>query len=122
MLRAALIGMALSAVAASQARAADALSAFDEYTLRSFAIVQCHAAQSAADRAFLSKADVFRKAAVEQVWARFDAINPQRHNDNGKLTDDTLKRRTAAHERFIQSQVVEYGCDWLDSTMALSPR
>lgn len=122
MVRSTLIGMALTLVLYQPAKAADAMAEFDEYNLRSFAILQCHASQSAAEQVFMAKAESVHKAAHEQLWARLDAINPARHDENGRRAEQTLKLRREAHDRFIQSQVIEYGCDWLDSSMSLSPR
>ena len=62
----------------------------------------------------LAREDAVRRSALQKFWAQLDAINPARHTENGKLAEETLARRTAAHDRFIQSQVIEYGCDWLD--------
>src|SRR5262245_47555834 len=122
MQRATLIGIALCVAAQAPARAADALLAWDEFTLRSFAILQCHQSQSADDKAFLAKADAIREAAAAALQARLDTLAPARRNENGKRAADTLQRRTSAHDRFIQSQVVEYGCDWLDGAYALSTK
>ena len=94
--------------------AEDSLAEFDDFTLRSFTILKCHLSQDAADRAHLAREEAVRRSALEKYWAQLDALNPARHAENGKAAEETLARRTAAHDRFIQSQVVEYGCDWLD--------
>ena len=113
--RSALVGLALLVAAAQPMRGAeDSLAEFDEFTLRSFTILKCHAAQDEADRAHFAKEDAVRRSALQKFWAQLDAINPQRHEENGKAAAQTLERRTEAHDRFIQSQVTEYGCDWLD--------
>jgi hypothetical protein len=112
--RALLTALAFLIVAAAPSRAADAMADFDEYDLHSFIILKCHAAQDDSDRAHLSKADAVRKVALDTLWAQLDKINPARHAENGKNAEATLARRSDAHDRFIQSQVTEYGCDWLD--------
>jgi len=112
--RAGAIVAAVLAALLRPAIAADAMESFDEYELRGFTILKCHPAQNDADRAHLSKTEAMRKSAFEALWARLDRVNPGHHDENGKLADQTLERRTAAHDRFIQSQVNEYGCDWLD--------
>jgi hypothetical protein len=114
-LRGALLGFAFLVAGAQIASAAeDSLTEFDDFTFRSFTILKCHPSQDAADRAHLAREDAVRRSALQKFWAQLDAINPARHTENGKLAEETLARRTAAHDRFIQSQVIEYGCDWLD--------
>ncbi len=120
--RAMLMGIALTIAVGPPAMAADAMTAFDEFSLKSSAILQCHAAQSEAEQAFLGRADAVRKAAVEQLWARLDMINPARHDENGRRAEQTLQLRREAHDRFIQSQVTEYGCAWLDGNFYPPPR
>jgi len=112
--RASLAAAAVLAAVLRPAIAADAIETFDEYELKGFTILKCHPTQSEADRAHLAKTDAMRKAAFEALWARLDRLNPGQHDENGKMADQTLERRTAAHDRFVQSQVTEYGCDWLD--------
>jgi hypothetical protein len=58
-----LVVVALVAGAASPVVAADALTALDEFNVRSAIILNCHPSQSAADRTFLAKGDVLRGAA-----------------------------------------------------------
>lgn len=109
------VGLALFVTAGQTARAAeDSLAEFDDFTLRSFTILKCHPSQDAADRAHFAREQEVRRSALQKYWAQLDAINPSRHEENGKLAQQTLERRTAAHDRFIESQVTEYGCDWLD--------
>ena len=112
-MRTALAGFAILVLSAGAARA-DAMEDFDDTILRSFAIQKCHATWDTADQAVMAKVESVRKAALDQLWAQFDRANPQRHTENGKNAQVTLDRRTEAHDRFIQSQVTEYGCDWLD--------
>ena len=111
----ALVALAFVVLAVQPMRAAeDSLAEFDEFTLRSFTILKCHPNQDEADRAHFAREDAVRRSALQKFWAQLDAINPQRHEENGKAAEQTLARRTQAHDRFIQSQVTEYGCDWLD--------
>jgi hypothetical protein len=113
--RSLLIGLALLAgLPASVQAQEDALETYDAVILRSFTILKCHASQDKADQVVMARVDAVKKAALDQLWAEFDRINPARHAENGKIASDTLEQRTEAHDRFIQSQVVEYGCDWLD--------
>ena len=122
-LRSMAIAFALAAAAGQAAHAAeDSLAEFDDYTLRSFAILKCHPSQTAADRAHFARQENVRRSALQKYWAQLDAINPQRHAENGRLAEQTLERRTAAHDRFIDSQVTEYGCDWLDGRVFAPPR
>ena len=111
----ALTGLAFLLAGAQIGLAAeDSLAEFDDFTLRSFTILKCHPSQDAADRAHFAREEAVRRSALQKYWAQLDALNPARHAENGKAAEETLARRTAAHDRFIQSQVVEYGCDWLD--------
>ena len=113
--RVALLGSVLVIAGARFGLAAeDSLAEFDDFTLRSFTILKCHPSQDAADRAHLAREDAVRRSALQKYWAQLDALNPAQHAENGKAAEETLARRTAAHDRFIQSQVIEYGCDWLD--------
>jgi hypothetical protein len=93
---------------------ADALEDFDATILRGFIILKCHGDQDKADQEVMARVDAVKKAALEQLWAQFDKANPSRHEANGKTAQATLDRRSEAHDLFIQSQVTEYGCDWLD--------
>lgn len=96
------------------ARNVDPLEDFDNTIFRSFAIQKCHASQDRDDQATMARVQPVTKAAIEILRAEFDRINPSRRAENESLAKSTIERRIAAHEIFIQSQVTEYGCDWLD--------
>lgn len=95
-------------------RNVDPLEDFDNAIFRSFSIQKCHASQDAADRAAMARVAPATKTALDILKAEFDRINPSRRAENEALAKSTIDRRIAAHEIFIQSQVTEYGCDWLD--------
>jgi hypothetical protein len=95
-------------------RNVDPLEDFDNTILRSFSIQKCHASQDRNDQAVMARVAPATRAAVEILRGEFDRINPSRRAENEALAKSTIDRRIAAHEIFIQSQVVEYGCDWLD--------
>jgi hypothetical protein len=120
-MRALLAGFGFLVLGAGAAQA-DAMEDFDDTILRSFAILKCHATWDKADQEVMTKVESVRKAALDQLWAQFDRANPARHTENGKNAQVTLDRRTEAHDRFIQSQVTEYGCDWLDGKVFQSGR
>jgi hypothetical protein len=121
-MRAALTRAVFLVLGAAAAHAADAMEDFDDTILRSFTIQKCHATWDKADQTVMARVDSVKKAALEQLWAQFDRASPTRHAENGKAAEATLDRRIEAHDRFIQSQVTEYGCDWLDGKAFQSSR
>jgi hypothetical protein len=106
--------LVLAAASAQAVEAADPMEDFDATILRSFTIQKCHASQDKADQEVMARVSAVRQAALDQLWARFDKADPTHHEENGKAARETLDRRSEAHDRFIQSQVIEYGCEWLD--------
>ena len=110
------IGVALLIVLSAPARAADAIAAFDEYNIRQAIILKCHPGQDAADRAYLAGGAALRRAALQEVWSEFDAVNPTHHRENGTRAEEMLQQSRAARDFDIDEQIRNYGCAWLDST------
>ena len=102
--------------AAGAVAIADAITALDEYDVRSAIILNCHPGQTAADRALLARGDVLRRAALQQLWTELDATDRAHHAENGKRAEETLQRRRDTRNFDIQEQIRNYGCDWLDSS------
>jgi hypothetical protein len=119
-LRGALIAVALLASipvgAAAVAISADAITALDEYDVRSAIILNCHPRQTAVDRTLLARGDALRRAALQELWAQLDEGDRAHHAENGKRAEETLRQRHDARNFDIQEQVRNYGCDWLDSS------
>ena len=109
-----LVVVAFVAGAASPVVAADALTALDEFNVRSAIILNCHPSQSAADRAFFAKGDALRSAASAALRAQLDKADPQHAQDNGKKAAAMLEQQRQTRNFDIQEQVRNYGCDWLD--------
>jgi hypothetical protein len=102
--------------AALAAASADAITALDDYDVRSAIILNCHPGQTAADRALLAQGDALRRAAVQELWTQLDTSDHAHHTENGKRAEETLQRRHDARNFDIQEQIRNYGCDWLDSS------
>jgi hypothetical protein len=115
-LRSTLIGVALLIAVSAPVSAADAIVALDEYNVRSAIILKCHPGQDAADRAYLAKGDAVRRAALQQLWAEFDAVNPTHHKENGIRAEEMLQQQRAARDFDIDEQIRNYGCNWLNSS------
>jgi len=115
-----LIGVVV--VCSPAAAAQDALSALDDYNVQASIIFQCHPSQSAADRAFLSKSDALRRAALTQLQSQLDRADPAHRADNAKKAAATLEERRAARDFDISEQARNYGCDWLDGRLNVLPR
>ena len=116
-LRWAPIGIALLAVFSWPVRAAEAVSAYDDYNVRSAIIRDCHPVPSAADRAYLAKGQALSRAALREVWAQLDANAPAEHEQNGRKAQDMLQRQREARVYDISEQVRAYGCDWLEGRL-----
>ena len=102
--------------AAGAVALSNALTALDEYDVRSAIILNCHPSQTAADRTLLSRGEVLRRAALQELWAQLDASDRTHHAENGKRAEETLQQRRDARTFDIQEQIRNYGCDWLDSS------
>jgi hypothetical protein len=120
MLRRTSIGVALLVGVPLHAAGAVALSnavtALDEYDVRSAIILNCHPSQTAADRTLLARGEILRRAALQELWAQLDASDRAHHAENGKRAEETLQRRRETRNFDIQEQIRNYGCDWLDSS------
>ena len=102
--------------AAGAVAIADAVTALDEYDVRSAIILNCHPGQTAADRTLLARGDALRRAALQELWAQLDASDRAHHAENGKRAEQTLQQRHDTRVFDIQEQIRNYGCDWLDSS------
>ena len=98
------------------------MAALDDYNVQAAIIFQCHTAQTAADRAFLSKGDAVRRAALTQLQSQLDRTDPAHRADNAKKAAATLEERRAARDFDISEQARNYGCDWLDGRLNVLPR
>ena len=116
-LRPALIGVALLIAESAPVRAADAMTALDDYNIRRAIILQCHMTQNAADIAFLAREDAARRPALAQLRAQLDASDPAHRAENAKKADDMLQLKRAARDYDISEQVRNYGCAWLDGNL-----
>ena len=102
--------------AAGAVALSNALTALDEYDVKSAIILNCHPSQTAADRTLLARGDVLRRAALQELWAQLDESDRAHHADNGKKAEATLQQRHDARIFDVQEQIRNYGCDWLDSS------
>ena len=109
-----LLVVAFAAGAVTPVVAADALSALDEYNVRSAIILNCHPSRNAGDSAFLAKGDVLRGAALAALRAQLDKADPAHAPDNAKKATAMLEQQRQTRNFDIQEQVRNYGCDWLD--------
>ena len=120
MLRRASIGIALLVGvpmhAAGAVAISNALTALDEYDVKSAIILNCHTSQTAADRTLLARGEVLRRAALQELWAQLDLTDRAHHAENGKRAEETLQQRRETRNFDIQEQIRNYGCDWLDSS------
>jgi len=116
-LRWAPISIAALTVFSRPVSAAEALSAYDDYNVRSAIIRACHPVPSAADRAYLAKGDALSRAALREAWAQLDANAPEEHEQNGRKAQDMLQQQRDARAYDISEQVRAYGCDWLDGRL-----
>jgi hypothetical protein len=119
---AALTGVALLIAVPARASAADAMAAFDDFSVRSAIILKCHQSQDAADRAYLSKGDSLRRAASAELKSKLDASDPAHKAENTKKADDTLAHQLEARSFDIDEQIRNYGCPWLDGQLYSSGR
>ena len=102
--------------AAGAVALSNALTALDEYDVKSAIILNCHPSQTAADRTLLARGDVLRRAALQELWAQLDESDRAHHTENGKRAEETLRRRRDTRNFDVQEQIRNYGCDWLDSS------
>jgi len=117
-----LIGVVVACSPVSGAGTQDAMAALDDYNVRASIILQCHPSQSAEDRAFLSRGDAVRRAALTQLQSQLDKADPSHRADNARKAADTLEERRAARDFDISEQARNYGCDWLDGRLSVLPR
>jgi hypothetical protein len=94
--------------------AADALSAAEEYMLRSAVIIACHPVQDVGDLAYLGQGEAIGRAAFELLWAQLDSVDPANHVENGRKADQMMKVRAVEMDRNAQNQIKEKGCAELE--------
>ena len=82
-----LIGVVVACSPVSGAGTQDAMAALDDYNVRASIILQCHPSQSAEDRAFLSRGDAVRRAALTQLQSQLDKADPSHRADNARTAD-----------------------------------
>jgi hypothetical protein len=97
--------------------AADALAAFDEFSIKSAIIQKCHISQSASDRAYLAKGESLKRAAATALKAKLDASDPAHRSENAKKAEDELAHQLDARSYDIDEQIRNYGCPWLDGQL-----
>ena len=112
--------LALASLFAAPAHAADAMAAFDEFSVKSAIISKCHLSQSATDRAYLAKGEAIKRAATETLKAKLDASDPAHKPENAKKADDELAHQLDARSFDIDEQIRNYGCQWLDGQLYTS--
>jgi hypothetical protein len=113
--------LALATVPA-RAAAADAMAAFDDFSVKSAIILKCHPSQDATDRAYLSKEALLRRAASAELKSKLDASDPTHKLQNAKKAEDTLAHQIEARSFDIDEQIRNYGCAWLDGQLYSSGR
>jgi hypothetical protein len=110
--------IAVALLTAVPVRAAtDAVSAFDDFSVKSAIIAKCHPSESPADRAYLAKGDAFKRAAAATLKAKLDASDPAHKSENAKKAEDELAHRLEARAYDIDEQIRNYGCPWLDGQL-----
>ena len=115
-MRAVSLGIALLLMGSAPVLAVDAIAAFDEFYGRSAIIVKCHADEEPASVAFLAAGEDLRRAALQEFWAEFDAVNPTHHRKNRLRAEEMLRNLRAAREAAADAEIRAYGCDRLTSS------
>jgi hypothetical protein len=105
------------AVLTAPAHAADALAAFDDFSIKSAIIQKCHVSQSAADRAYLAKRANLKRAAATALKAKLDAADPAHSSENARKAEEELAHQLDARSFDIDEQIRNYGCPWLDGQL-----
>src|SRR5258706_8920886 len=111
------IATALLIAVPARVAAADAIAAFDAFSVKRAIISKCHQSQDAADRAYLAKGETLRRAAASELRAKLDASDPAHKAENARKADETLKHQIDARDFDIDEQIRNYGCDWLDGML-----